>query len=138
MKTVIDTFESKYEEYLKQTETFSQYIFRLMQTKKWNVGTFTRNTYETDRTYYRIKENKFNTPHTKKILSICIGLKLNYQQREYALHLAGRNLTSSREDFAYTYILDTHNCETLTVPQFNKAYLTLGMPPNGLIGTDKE
>ena len=118
-------FEGRYAEYTKTAKTFAKRVNEFMEAQEWSPELFATRTGLGQRAYFRITSGETKAPRIETVLSICIGLRLSSYERLELLTLAGYGFMKSEKEFAYHYIFDIYQINS--IDDFNRAYLSLGL-----------
>lgn len=106
LERVKTIFANEFNEYRVVGKTFPEIAFPIMRHKKWNAEIFKRETYLDDATFSRIKNGEEKGWSFQTIMSICVGLNVNFTTAQMMLESAGHTFGSSREQRAYAFILE--------------------------------
>jgi len=115
--------DSDFKSHIKIMPTFCKTAKAFMARAGWNYMLFENKTGIDRKTYYQIQREELEYPEFETVLKICVGLRLNKEERNELLRLTGNDKRTARKHFIYLYILDEYDIKSPS--DFNDVYLRL-------------
>ena len=132
-----EKLDARFEEFVADTQTFSQYVWRLIEKRKIHNALFMDRTHENRDIYYSLKRNKLNNPSLEKVLSIAIGVGANMAEFQKMLQLSGKAFEpTNKTHFIYQEIIWSSDMSKMTIDDFNDIYAEIVGEHSYPLGTD--
>ena len=122
---------------LSITKTFYDEVNNLMERLHLNTTTFCNAT-ELNKTILSDMKKEDYKPQLRTVVTICLGLNLEYIESVELLKVAGYVLVSSRKiDYAYYLLLTKYKNPDLTMEDYNKILAGWGFDKKHYLGSQE-